>query len=36
MVYELAAPYLWDLPILAWITDWAKRHGVGTDFAFSD
>ncbi|GAA2637685.1 hypothetical protein GCM10010307_35460 [Streptomyces vastus] len=36
MVYELAAPYLWDLPILTWITDWAKRNGVGTNFTFSD
>ena len=36
VVYELAAPYLWDLPIFTWITDWAKRHGVGADFTFSD
>ncbi|WP_158542999.1 hypothetical protein [Phytoactinopolyspora halophila] len=36
VVYELAAPYLWDLPILTWITDWAKRHGAGTTFDFSD
>lgn len=36
VVYELGAPYLWDLPILTWTTDWAQRHGAGTDFSFSD
>lgn len=36
VVYELGAPYLWDLPILTWISTWARRHGAGTDFTFSD
>jgi alanine dehydrogenase len=30
LVYELAGAYLWDLPILEWITGWAAAHGVGT------
>ncbi|GAA1491604.1 hypothetical protein [Brachybacterium sacelli] len=36
VVFELAAPYLWDLPILAWISDWATRNGIGSITDFSD
>jgi len=36
VVFELAAPYLWDVPILEWIYQWATQRGLGTDFDFSD
>ena len=35
VVFELAAPYAWDVPILTWIHDWATSRGVGTEFDFS-
>lgn len=35
LVFELAAPYQWDVPILAWIRAWADKRGVGTAFDFS-
>lgn len=35
VVFELAAPYLWDLPILAWIHDWATSRGLGSHIDFS-
>ncbi|MFC9219397.1 hypothetical protein ACFT8W_01020 [Streptomyces hygroscopicus] len=35
IVFELAAPYPWDVPILAWIRAWADKQGVGTAFSFS-
>ena len=36
VVFELAAPYLWDLPIFGWITRWAAEHGLGQPYDFSD
>jgi alanine dehydrogenase len=36
VVFELAAPYLWDLPIFAWITRWAAERGLGQPYDFSD
>jgi alanine dehydrogenase len=36
LVFELAAPYLWDLPIFAWITQWGAEHGLGQQYDFSD
>jgi alanine dehydrogenase len=35
LVFQLAAPYLWDVPIFDWVVDWANAHGVGTTFDFS-
>jgi len=35
VVFELAAPYIWDIPILAWIREWASQRELGTDFDFS-
>ncbi|MFI2238389.1 hypothetical protein [Streptomyces chrestomyceticus] len=35
IVFELAAPYQWDVPILAWIRAWADERGLGTAFDFS-
>ncbi|MFK8849695.1 hypothetical protein [Streptomyces sp. Ac-502] len=35
IVFELAAPYQWDVPILAWIRAWADQRGLGTAFNFS-
>ncbi|MFI0263883.1 hypothetical protein ACH4OW_33255 [Streptomyces sp. NPDC017056] len=35
IVFELAAPYQWDVPILAWIRAWADQRGLGTAFDFS-
>jgi hypothetical protein len=35
LVFELANPYMWDVPILAWIRAWATKQGLGTDFDFS-
>lgn len=35
LVFQLAAPYLWDVPIFDWIIDWARSNDIGTDFAFS-
>ncbi|GCD34178.1 ornithine cyclodeaminase [Streptomyces chrestomyceticus JCM 4735] len=35
IVFELAAPYQWDVPILAWIRAWADERGLGTSFDFS-
>ena len=36
VVFELAAPYLWDLPIFGWITRWAADRGLGQPYDFSD
>jgi alanine dehydrogenase len=36
VVFELAAPYLWDLPILDWVTRWAAARGLGLHYDFSD
>ena len=36
VVFELAAPYLWDLPIFGWITRWAAERGLGQPYEFSD
>ncbi|WP_166973332.1 hypothetical protein [Brevibacterium atlanticum] len=36
VVFELGAPYLWDLPILDWINDWAIARELGTSISFSD
>jgi alanine dehydrogenase len=36
VVFELAAAYQWDVPILAWIREWAVTRGLGTTFDFSD
>jgi ornithine cyclodeaminase/alanine dehydrogenase-like protein (mu-crystallin family) len=36
VVFELAAPYLWDLPIFGWITRWAAERGLGQPYDFSD
>ncbi len=36
LVFELAAPYLWDLPILEWIRNWATSRGLGSNLDFSD
>ena len=36
LVFELGAPYLWDLPILDWINDWANARDLGTRISFSD
>ena len=30
LVFELAAMYAWDAPLLRWAYDWAVAHGVGT------
>lgn len=30
LVFELAAPYLWDVPILEWVHRWAAEAGVGS------
>ncbi len=35
LVFELANPYMWDVPILEWIRAWAAKQGLGTDFDFS-
>jgi alanine dehydrogenase len=35
LVFELASPYMWDVPILEWIRAWAAKQGLGTDFDFS-
>jgi alanine dehydrogenase len=35
IVFELGAPYQWDVPILAWIRAWADERGLGTTFDFS-
>jgi alanine dehydrogenase len=36
LVYELAGPYLWDIPILGWIRQWADARGLGSQINFSD
>jgi len=36
LVLELGAPYLWDIPIFAWIREWARNHGLGSRIDFSD
>lgn len=36
LVYELAGPYLWDVPILQWIRQWADARGLGSLVDFSD
>ena len=36
LVFELAAPYLWDLPIFDWVTRWAAERGLGQHYDFSD
>jgi len=36
LVYELAGPYLWDIPILGWIRQWADARGLGFQINFSD
>jgi alanine dehydrogenase len=36
LVYELAGPYLWDIPILSWIRQWADARGIGSHVNFSD
>jgi alanine dehydrogenase len=35
LVFELGAPYLWDLPILTWIRDWAASRELGLDIDLS-
>jgi len=35
VLFELAAMYSWDLPIIRWAYDWAASSGVGTAFSFS-
>lgn len=35
LVFQLAAPYLWDVPIFDWAIAWAKQNDVGTRFDFS-
>ncbi len=35
VVYELAAMYGWDVPIMQWALDWAIRRGVGTEIKLS-
>ncbi|MDQ6934342.1 MAG: hypothetical protein M3130_03495 [Actinomycetota bacterium] len=35
LLYELAAMYLWDLPIFDWMVRWAVDHGAGTSIDFS-
>lgn len=35
VVFELGGVYLWDLPILAWIRDWASSRGLGSEIDFS-
>lgn len=35
LVFQLPAPYLWDVPIFDWIIDWANQRGAGTTFDFS-
>ncbi|MCQ8832175.1 hypothetical protein [Streptomyces malaysiensis] len=35
IVFELAMPYQWDVPILAWIRAWADEQRLGTAFNFS-
>ena len=35
LVFELASPDMWDVPILEWIRAWAAKQGLGTDFDFS-
>jgi len=36
LVYELAGPYLWDIPIFGWIRQWADLRGLGQQINFSD
>jgi len=36
LVYELAGPYLWDIPIFGWIRQWADARGLGSRIDFSD
>lgn len=36
LVFELAAIYLWDLAIFAWIREWATSRGLGANVEFSD
>ncbi|OZM78953.1 hypothetical protein [Pseudonocardia sp. MH-G8] len=35
LVYELGAPYLWDMPIFGWIREWARTRGAGSRIDFS-
>lgn len=35
VLYELAAMYSWDAPIMRWAYDWACANGVGTTFSLT-
>jgi alanine dehydrogenase len=35
VVFNLAAPYGWDSPIMRWAYDWARERGVGTELRLS-
>lgn len=35
LVFQLAAPYLWDAPIFDWVISWAEENRRGTRFDFS-
>lgn len=35
LVFQLAAPYLWDVPIFDWVISWAEQNHKGTRFDFS-